>query len=174
MYRINNLAKKYASSGMYKIGEWNGYSVVAATMKDKVSFTEDTIYCLVDDKGKLIYRSGVYLIYCGYLRANGQVIEDDTKIYHTYDKIDTLKDLMTQVSNNAQTTAAAMNVMVDSLKNYNEELKKEKEKVEKEKAEAAVIGDVVLGIMVEETLATARNVSIDSLLDGFNYGLDVN
>ena len=35
-----------------------------------------------------------------------------------------------------------------------------------------VIGDVRLGILVDETLKAARTTSIDSLLAGFNYGLD--
>ena len=35
-----------------------------------------------------------------------------------------------------------------------------------------VIGDVRLGMLVDETLKAARTTSIDSLLAGFNYGLD--
>jgi hypothetical protein len=36
---------------------------------------------------------------------------------------------------------------------------------------AEVIADVALGILVEDTLKSARDMSIDSLLEGFNYGL---
>jgi hypothetical protein len=33
------------------------------------------------------------------------------------------------------------------------------------------VGDVQLEIIVEETLKAAREMSIDSLLEGFDYGL---
>ena len=36
----------------------------------------------------------------------------------------------------------------------------------------SVVGDVQLEIMVEDTLKAARTMTIDSLLEGFNYGLD--
>jgi hypothetical protein len=35
------------------------------------------------------------------------------------------------------------------------------------------IGDVKLEIDVEAVLKSARELTIDSLLEGFNYGLDV-
>lgn len=35
-----------------------------------------------------------------------------------------------------------------------------------------VVGDVKLGIDVDDVLKNAREMSIDSLLEGFNYGLD--
>ena len=36
----------------------------------------------------------------------------------------------------------------------------------------SVVGDVKLGIDVDDVLKKAREMSIDSLLEGFNYGLD--
>ena len=38
-------------------------------------------------------------------------------------------------------------------------------------ATEAVVGDVKLGIDVDDVLKNAREMSIDSLLEGFNYGL---
>jgi hypothetical protein len=35
-----------------------------------------------------------------------------------------------------------------------------------------IIGDVRLGDLVAKTLETARTMTIDSLLEGFNYGLE--
>ena len=35
-----------------------------------------------------------------------------------------------------------------------------------------VEGDVLLGLLVDDTLKAARTMTIDSLLEGFNYGLD--
>lgn len=50
--------------------------------------------------------------------------------------------------------------------------KKEKEKtVPAAPATEPVVGDVKLGIDVDDVLKNAREMSIDSLLEGFNYGL---
>ena len=38
-------------------------------------------------------------------------------------------------------------------------------------AAESVVADVALGLLVEDTLKGARNLTIDSLLEGFNYGL---
>ena len=35
-----------------------------------------------------------------------------------------------------------------------------------------VIGNVKIGIMVDKMLKSARDITIDSLLEGFNYGLE--
>ena len=35
-----------------------------------------------------------------------------------------------------------------------------------------VVGDVKLGLTVDETLKGARDMTVDSLLEGFNYGLE--
>lgn len=48
---------------------------------------------------------------------------------------------------------------------------KPQKKRETEKYEE-VVGDVKLGLTVDETLKGARNMTVDSLLEGFSYGLD--
>ena len=40
------------------------------------------------------------------------------------------------------------------------------------KEESSVVGDVALELSVEEVLKGARELTIDKLLEGFNYGLD--
>ena len=50
--------------------------------------------------------------------------------------------------------------------------KKEEEKAPTHEVEDHVIGDVELGIEVDKVLKNVRNMSIDDLLKGFNYGLD--
>jgi hypothetical protein len=54
-----------------------------------------------------------------------------------------------------------------------EEVTKEAPRAEtpQEAPAAEVIADVALGILVEDTLKGARDMSIDSLLEVFNYGL---
>ena len=41
-----------------------------------------------------------------------------------------------------------------------------------EEEESAIIGDVSIGIDVDDTLKRARTITIDDLLAGFNYGLE--
>lgn len=54
---------------------------------------------------------------------------------------------------------------------YREEPVVEEKKMEEVKEEA-VIADVKIDIDVDKTLKTARELTINSLLEGFNYGLD--
>jgi hypothetical protein len=37
---------------------------------------------------------------------------------------------------------------------------------------ATVVADVALGIAVDDMLKSAREMTVDLLLEGFNYGLD--
>lgn len=56
---------------------------------------------------------------------------------------------------------------------YKEEVvsvEKKQEEVKEVKEE--VIADVKIGIDVDKVLKTARELTVDSLLEGFNYGLD--
>ena len=46
------------------------------------------------------------------------------------------------------------------------------EKKEEPVKEEEVIADVQIGIDVDKVLKTARELTVDSLLEGFNYGLD--
>lgn len=58
----------------------------------------------------------------------------------------------------------------NEMKNSNEKMNSKNEN-EMENSNEEVIGDVRLGLLVDETLSSARNMTIDSLLVGFNYGL---
>ena len=49
--------------------------------------------------------------------------------------------------------------------------KKREEPSETTAAEEEIVGDVRLGELVAQTLKTARDMTVDSLLEGFNYGL---
>lgn len=51
------------------------------------------------------------------------------------------------------------------------DLSEKKTKAKTVPAAEPVVGDVKLGIDVDDVLKNAREMSIDSLLEGFNYGL---
>lgn len=55
---------------------------------------------------------------------------------------------------------------------YREVAVEKKPEEVKEVKEEEVIADVKIGIDVDKTLKAARELTVDSLLEGFNYGLD--
>ena len=56
---------------------------------------------------------------------------------------------------------------------YVKEMPRKKEKeLEATAAEEEIVGDVRLGELVAQTLKAARDMTVDSLLEGFNYGLE--
>jgi hypothetical protein len=59
----------------------------------------------------------------------------------------------------------------NEMKNSNEKMNSKNEN-EMKNSNEEIIGDVRLGLIVDETLSSARNMTIDSLLVGFNYGLE--
>ena len=54
---------------------------------------------------------------------------------------------------------------------YVKEMPRKKEK-EPEAEASEIVGDVRLGELVAQTLKAARDMTVDSLLEGFNYGLE--
>ena len=54
---------------------------------------------------------------------------------------------------------------------YVKEMPRKKEK-EPEAEASEIVGDVRLGELVAQTLKSARDMTVDSLLEGFNYGLE--
>ena len=56
---------------------------------------------------------------------------------------------------------------------YVKEMPRKKEKeLEATAAEEEIVGDVRLGELVAQTLKAARDMTVDLLLEGFNYGLE--
>lgn len=129
-----------------RIGRWKNspvYAVKRAAMGDEC--VNGVYYVVFDDGNKLVKLngSGEFILY-GYITESGHVEEYNYKMRYISPK-------------------------------------EEKEAAEEREAESAapaaeeheeIIGDVRLGDLVAQTLETARTMTIDSLLEGFNYGLD--
>ena len=143
-----------------RIGGWKGLSVFAAG-KHNLSGKASGAYFVIYNDDNIIVRknSDGYWYSFGKAGSNGQVIEWDKKRYNPYPEATYHYD--TYEHEYKSTTHAVCG------------------KTEKEcDGRAAVatdgdlIGDVKLGIDVEDMLKSAREMTIDSLLEGFNYGLD--
>ena len=141
-----------AAETMTKLGEYKGYEVYSISVIDLVNEQDPgIIYCLYDYNNLLVkYNSthGRYVIY-GTLDVNGHINDSNAgKIFYG--------------PKNQKNESKNRNEMKNETKtNDGNETKNE-----------PIIADVRLEIEVENTLKKAREMSIDSLLAGFNYGLE--
>lgn len=132
-----------------RIGKWKGtpvYAVKRAALGEEC--VNGIYYVVFDDGNKLVKlnSSGEFIMH-GYITSSGHVEEYNYK--------------MRYISPKEEREAAEERAATEA----------EREATEEAIAEE-IIGDVRLGDLVAQTLATARTMTIDSLLEGFNYGLD--
>ena len=135
-----------------RIGKWKGtpvYAVKRAALGEEC--VNGIYYVIFDDGNKLVKlnSSGEFIMH-GYITSSGHVEEYNYKMRYISPKEEreaAEERAVTEAEREAKEAAAA--------EEYEE-----------------VVGDVRLGDLVAQTLATARTMTIDSLLEGFNYGLD--
>ena len=147
MYLDYDVLKRYCDNGN-KIGDWNGKGVYVSESKLLNSEYKANYYILYDDGNKLVGYINGYWQVVGYVNSRGSVMECSRYKYEFPNE---------KISRN-------------EMKNSNEKMNSKNEN-EMENSNEEVIGDVRLGLLVDETLSSARNMTIDSLLVGFNYGL---
>ena len=137
---------KNAEMNGLTVGRYNGCDVIPTTKETLARNGEksDYIYLLYDDNNLLYHNGKVF----AKVDKNGNVTEFMARRYLLYE--------VTKEVPRAETPkeAPAADDNAYALSNTTE-----------------VIADVALGILVEDTLKGARDMSIDSLLEGFNYGL---
>ncbi len=146
-----------AAETMTKLGEYKGYEVYSISVVHLVNEQDPgIIYCLYDYDNLLVkYNSthGRYVIY-GTLDVNGHINDSNAgKIFYG--------------------PKNQKNESKNETKNRNEMKNETKTNDGNEMKNEPIIADVRLEIEVENTLKKAREMSIDSLLAGFNYGLEI-
>jgi hypothetical protein len=138
---------KNADERGVKVGNYKGYDVVPTTKETLMRKGEDDdyIYLLYDDNN-LLYRNGKVF---GNVDKNGNVIEFVARRYliHYEARKEEVKEIP-RAETPEETTAADISTST-----------------------SGIIGDVALEALVEGTLKGAREMSIDGLLKGFDYGL---
>ena len=134
---------KNAADNNVMLGHWEGKNVYAISKDDLCESAPDA-YVIYDDNNLLYYDGKVY----GQVSASGSI------------------DLFRARSYAVRRAATPQ---VESFRS--EEAPEEPQVPEETTPTTSVVGDVQLEIMVDDTLKAAREMSIDSLLDGFNYGL---
>ena len=142
--------REYAKSGK-SVGGWKGLQVYAIYKKDLKSKRGKDFYIVVDDCNDegfypLVGRGKNEWRLHGLIDSEG-AIRDRNEVYVVEEKSVKVKYADATTVFNATTVPNA--------------------------ADAAIVGDVKIGIDVEAVLKHAREMTIDDLLAGFNYGLDV-
>lgn len=131
-----------------KIGRWQGIDVYATSDIDlKKGKRHNFYYVVYDNDNKLVgFKNGYWQVF-GYVSENGNVEEVDRVQYEFLNEKMKMKYEFKNETSNEK---------VD-LKNENEN---------------EIIADVKLGMLVDEMLSSARTMTVNSLLEGFNYGLE--
>lgn len=135
-----------------RIGRWSGSPVYAMKRSAMGDCVNGVYYVIFDDGNKLVKLngSGEFILY-GYITSSGHVEEYNYK--------------MRYISPKEEREAAEERAATEA------ERQRKEETAEVEASYEEVVGDVRLGDLVAQTLATARAMTIDSLLEGFEYGI---
>lgn len=144
VFSYNNLMSA-AKSGQ-RLGKWKDLPVFSCDRMGLVKKGNGAYYVVYDDDNAFVKKSGSMWFRFGYLDQSGNVHEDTKREYFP---IRTERD--------------------KEVFYYNE--KKAEVKYESPTSGSSTIADVKLGIDVEGTLKKAREMTIEDLLVGFNYGL---
>ena len=147
-YSYENL--KVASKEGARIGNWKGKSVFACNRDGLNRKGNGAYYIVYDDKSSLVGKVNDVWYKYGEVNESGGVEEYNTpKRYEAQPQV-YFYDTQTYEPVGAYMTAAA----TTSTPGKDE-----------------VIGDVKLSLDVDATLKAAREMTVNSLLEGFNYGL---
>ena len=140
---------KSAEQNGIVVGHYKGYDVIPTTKARLAENGEryDYIYLIYDDNNFLYQNGKVF----GTVDKSGNVEEFNARRYQLHERREKEKSAFVKEIPRAESDAPA----ADTATSGNNE----------------VIADVQLGLLVDDTLSNARNMSIDSLLEGFNYGL---
>lgn len=150
--------KKLAKEGS-RIGNWNGKAVFAASASNLENLGGGAFYVLYDDENKIVGRDGKHFYSYGTVSESGSVSEYssrrrynavcETQHDHGYNN-------MTMKYSSEPIPAATAAVSYAPGYDVSER----------------PVGDVKAEIDVEKVLKSAREMSVESLLDGFLAGVD--
>lgn len=145
--------KKLAKEGS-RIGNWNGKAVFAASASNLENLGGGAFYVLYDDENKIVGRDGKYFYSYGTVSESGSVSEYNSR--RRYNAV-----CETQHDHGYNNVPAAT-PEVSYAPGYD--------------VSERPTGDVKAEIDVEKVLKSAREMTVNSLLDGFlsNVSFDIN
>ena len=135
-----------------RVGNWKGFPVFAVREMNLDNKSGGAFFIVYDDDNLIVKRdNGTWYCY-GQVSESGSVTECDKRRYHVYAEPMTYREAVAahavcgKSANECDGTAAA--------------------------AANEVVGDVKVGLDIDALLSSVRTMTVDSLLEGFNYGLD--
>lgn len=138
-----------------RVGNWKGYPVFACEKENLDRKSEGAFFIVYNDDNLIVKRdNGTWYCY-GQVSAEGQVEECHKRRYNVY------AEPVTYEAAAVETAAHAVCGKSDS----------ECDGTAAATAEE-VVGDVKIGLDIDALLDSVRTMTVDSLLEGFNYGLD--
>ena len=138
--------KKLAKEGS-RIGNWNGKAVFAASASNLENLGGGAFYVLYDDDNKIVGRDGKHFYSYGTVSESGSVSEYNSR--RRYNAV-----CETQHNHNVPAATPA----VSYAPGYD--------------VSERPVGDVKAEIDMEKVLKSAREMSVESLLDGFLPGVN--
>ena len=144
-FSYNNL--KNAERAGERVGNWKGMPVFASTSTHLHQYGAGAYYIVYNDDNVIVRRDNGAAWWCyGQVSEDGQVVECDRRRYSVYGEPAVAHTVCGKSEDECDGTAAAA-------------------------ADEGPIGDVKIGIDVDAVLKSARTMTVDSLLEGFNYGM---
>ena len=139
-----------------RIGNWKGLPVFAVREMNLDNKSGGAFFIVYDDDNVIVKRdNGAWYCY-GQVSAGGQVTECNKRRYNVY------AEAVTYCATGVE--AARAHAVCG------------KNEAECDGTAAAdadeVVGDVKLGLDIDNVLQAARTMTVDSLLEGFDYGLE--
>ena len=150
-FSYNNL--KNAERVGERVGNWKGMPVFASTSTHLHQYGAGAYYIVYNDDNLIVRRDNGNAWWCyGQVSEDGQVTECDRRRYNVYGE----PAPAYEVAAAAHTVCGKDDSECDGTAADYEE----------------VVADVKIGIDVDNVLKAAREMTVDSLLEGFNYGLE--
>lgn len=135
-----------------RVGNWKGFPVFAVREMNLDNKSGGAFFIVYDDDNVIVKRdNGAWYCY-GQVSVEGQVEECSKRRYNAYAEPVTYREAVAahavcgKDDSECDGTAAA--------------------------APDEVVGDVKVGLDIDALLSSVRTMTVDSLLEGFNYGLD--
>ena len=141
-----------AELGGDRVGNWKGFPVFASRrvlLNDKAG---GAFFIVYDDDNVIVKRdSGTWYCY-GQVSESGSVEECDKRRYNAYAEPMIYREAVAAHAVCGKTDAECDGTAAAAVDE--------------------VVGDVKVGLDIDALLSSVRNMTVDSLLEGFNYGLD--
>ena len=158
--KFTYFALKSAAYNGDRVGNWKGYPVFACERENLDRKSEGAYFIVYDNDNYIVRRIGNQWYSYGQVSESGNVTEwDYKKKYVTHQDYEPVKYCY-----DTQTYEPAAHAVCG----------KSADECDGTAAAApdAVVGDVKVGLDIDALLSSVRTMTVDSLLEGFNYGLD--